>query len=205
MKKFYFIFLFFLLTSPIYATIAITDDGRIAILNNDFSWKYKDAQNIPTVPIPIDEASLYKICIREKRTELFEQYLNYYEGDDLRNTISLLYFYSEDFPSSYYLSDSDYDKYVDTLKKGILYTEKYGKIFQIKYSNGVSMYSNLYFFWKLANLFESNKDYIAALNLFQKLEKYFTETKEQFVFSFTDNTLDVIQGKIYLVNLLSGS
>lgn len=89
---------------------------------------------------------------------------------------------------------------------GILYTERYAKIFQI--TNPVLRYSqvsNLWFFWEYANILEYTKKYAEALEMYSKLEKYYIETNQQFSYDLIDEGLETIQGKIYLLNLICSS
>lgn len=194
------------ISAPIFSIPGIANNGRRVELNDDYTWAYSEPEAKPKNQNVLEEPKLFSLAIREDKAILFDQYLEYYDSLNMNNTISIIYFYANslnNYGLPFIAQDQDY---IELLQKGILYTERYAKIFQI--INPVSKYSrisNLWFFWEYANILEYTKKYTEALEMYSKLEKYYMETNQQFSYDIIDEGLETIQGKIYLLNLLCGS
>lgn len=148
-----------------------------------------------------DEETLYNYAFNETsvqlRTPIVEDYLKNYEGVNLEHTINILYKYCS-FCSYGYPLDDKIPEYVE---KGIDYTLKLSKIYDIPDFIWVDHTSNLYFFRYYAEILENKKLYKEAIDAYELLKELFVYTKEEFNYGKT-NSVEELDGKIYALNLL---
>ncbi len=182
------------------ALTAFTEEGVTVTLHRDGTWekkvveiKHKDI-GVPT------ERNLFSLVIRERNAELYDHYLEHYEGVNLRNTIIVLF----NKIMTMTMSMARPPAYKEALLKGVQYTYQYGVVFMLPWGAQNEMVSNLYFFWELANRFEDDKKYEEALSFYEKLKDIFVETGEMYPYDcmFGENSLEEIEGKIYKMNFL---
>lgn len=205
MRKFGFLCLWLLiLGSTVFGEmLAIREDGRNIKLNSDYTWELVQLPKIKSNTIP-SEPQLFKYAIEG---ELYQHYLDNYEGIDLKNTIAV--YYNLAF-SEYRNFSSDETELKRLLVKGIQYTLEYGKIFvmplrimtgDLSYNQNVS---NLMFFWQYAEILEEEGRNEEALTFYQQLKDLHVRTGEQYTFGilYGEQSLEKIESKIYKINYL---
>lgn len=186
--------------------LAIREDGRTVILKDNNTWELEPRSTEISDEIP-PEQTLFRYAMQEN---LYEHYLEIYEGDNLRNTIIVCYniINGNNTTRMFSMEKETLKKY---LLKGIQYTLEYSKIFVLPHASWGSFYynleiSNLMFFWEYANILEDEQNYIEALQYYSQLKDLFIQTGEKFQYDFTDsNSCEEIDAKIYKMKLLSKS
>lgn len=197
MKKIFIVLIFVFISLSVFGSkFALTDDGKKIDLNeNNHTWKESIfiPVSIPDIP---NEETLYNYAFYDNGTEtskyLSEKYFQAYEGINLEHTINMLYKNSHPYE----------DDYEAIMMKGITYSEKLGKYYDIPDYWYIDCTSNLYFLYGLANYYESNGFPQNALFMYEKLKKVFIETGEKFYYGGRDCSLTEIEGKIYALKLI---
>jgi hypothetical protein len=179
---------------PVYAKKAIDTEGRTIILHDDGTWEVEAKTVFPMVEIPSEKA-LYSMIKYDRDDAILKLYLDYYEGVDLKNTISVIYHYC-------FLKPNTEEFYLWRIR-GIVHSEQYGKVFMITigpYENEIV--SNLVFYWDVAQSMEDNGNFLEALKYYELLKEYFIGTNGKYKYNVLISSLDQINTKIFKMKLL---
>jgi len=186
--------LFICFQMQIFANKAIDVEGKIVLLHENGTWAYEERTAVPVVQVP-SEKDLYNMIKYDNDDVLLELYLDHYEGDDLKNTISVIYHYCFLKPDT-----EEFDLWV---LKGIAYTAKLGSVFMITVGPFERDFvSNLFFYWNFAESMERKGRYSEALQYYEALKIRILETDGKYTYSVIDSSLDQVTTKIFKMNLL---
>lgn len=186
--------------------LAIREDGRTVILKDNNTWELEPRSTKISVEIP-PEQTLFRYAMQEN---LYEHYLEIYEGDNLRNTI-IIYYNIINGNNTTRMFSMEIETLKTYLLKGIQYTLEYSRIFVLPHADWGNLYynleiSNLMFFWEYANILEDEKNYLEALRYYSQLKDLYIQSGEKFQYDFTDsNSCEEIDAKIYKMKLLAKS
>ncbi len=176
--------------------IAITSDGKTVQLNENGTWEYvKVTEHSLTLP-DMSERDLFNVAMKEMEEDLFLNYLQKYEGTNIKNTITALYNLANPL---YGFSNK---RRIPLLVKGVALQRENKKNFMIPVGRfGAKTVSTLALFWELGELLEQQGNYNEALNIYNELKTLYQNEKLPFCFLSPDDGMERIEGKIYLMTL----
>lgn len=196
--------------------LAVTDEGSIVRLYEDGTWDFKYEKSDVNYQQPVlPEQQLYKLAMTERDEDLWVQYFEHYDGVDIHRTIAGIYNYGLvgkgfthgviDMNTGVHYDRTD--EYIDLLLKGAALSNSHELYSMLPQAtvwgiNESGSMSNLHFFWELGYRYELKSQFEKALYWYEELRRLFILTGEKLPFQVLgESTLEVIDGKIYLMKL----